>query len=452
MTNQEDRLQPAAASKRKSFRTCLHHVWRHLKAAIFVASCVVILDGYDWLEDLKIDTLQLALPLLLQTDPEFPETYNNEFGSTKVITINDKLYETKFKQSSPLDRYELHNIFEQILENKPKVLAVDLDLSPGPEGSTEGETELYNLLKQAKGTEIVLITPDKVYSDDLINRKVQWMKEMCVYEHIHFGFPYLYSINGVVFKHLRDSDSFANQIYQAAVKQGFSTNKSRKSDSPNTICEDKQFNCFVSAKAPADISPESKLLNYKFLDYIEPFRIAGNLKVNTNKLKEQVVLLGGSYGSTDKYETPVGALAGVYIHAASYYSRVNPVEDLSHVLTYLVEIVVSTVLGVTFYSLARWYRKTHSLLSIVSNLGLQLPLMYIFILIAGYFLRFNLWINPAPLIIGMEIHALLASVEEPYINGTNKLLGIPEIIIKRVFYCGIIFTAWFFIAEEFIKH
>ncbi len=515
----------------------------HFKAAIFVASCVVILNFCHLLDGLDIATFQLAVPQLFKAS-RLPDDYSNKFGSAKVITINDKLYETRFKQSSPLDRCELYDIFEKILSgpNKPKVLAVDLDLSPGPKEITEwgicmmsacdepgkqklidkfkakqkknthlvlildvitdtpkvwtitildekegfiskelnyseneelaielrkketdenriielaksylgftqtkqynvGENELYRLLKLAKGVEIVLVTSDRVYSDDLITRKVQWMEDMCGEEHIRFGLPYLYPVKGVVLKHLSDPKSFAYQICRAA-------SAPNKSGSPKkTICcdEDKQlnsFNRFVSAKASTGLSDKDlKELNFKFLDSIEPIRIPdnGTLSINTEKLKGQVVLLGGSYGSTDKYETPVGTLAGVFLHAASYYSVVNSVWNINKVIEYLLEILMSMVLGVAFYYLACWHWTTGSLHSIVINLVVQLLLMYLFIFLAGKLLLcFNLWIHPAPLIVGMEIHALYAAVVSvgTLFNDKNKLPCIHERIIKWFFGYG----------------
>ncbi len=482
MTNQKNSLQSAKTSKRKGICGCFDRICCHLKAAIFVASCVVILEHGHWLEGLDIATYQLAVPQLFKAPPKLPEDYIKKFGSAKVITINDKLYETKFKQSSPLDRSELYDIVNQILnsENKPKVLAVDLDLSPEPKEITDGETqqynvgenELYSLLRQAKDTEIVLITPVKVYSDDLIDKKVQWIEYMLEKDHIHFGLPYLYSVKGVVLKYLSDSNSFANQIKRAA--------KNGKSDSLKEVhsirCyKGKQLNRFVSAKASTGVSTELKELNYKFLDSVEPIRIADNGLVGdiTNKQTESVVLLGGSYGPTDKYETPVGTLAGVFLHAASYYSVANPV-DVYHVRNYFMEIGVSTLLGAVFCLFARWFWNTRSLLTIIINLVFQLLFMYTFIYLAGILLSFNWWIHPASLIIGMEIHALYCILERKIkknfdcvISFINKYFKCGIAIIEKIpcvkydslpknikcfFYCGIVITSWLFIAEGFFKH
>ncbi len=443
-----------------------HHLGPELKAAIFVASCVVILQDYGWLEDLQIDTLQLAVPQLLKRNPVYPDTYSNEFGSSKVITINDRLYEKNYHQASPLDRQELHKLFSQILlnDNKPSVLAVDLDLSPGPGKETDGEEKLYNLLKQVKGTEIVLITPVKVYSGSLIDKKRKWMEKMCS-PHINFGLPTLYISQGAVLKHRRDSNTFANQICRAAVKQGLASNTGEISQCPISsdsqgICSYKgeKLNPYVNARIETPVEKISKLelLNYKAIDYIEPVPLTkdGGIKITDNKLLMRVVFLGGSYGNSDKYETPAGEIAGVYLHAAGYYSLVNPVKDLNHLSTYILEIVMSTVIGIAFYMLATWYRKTRSLFSIITNIMSQFMLAYAFILLAGHLLSFNMWINPAPLIVGMAIHAELVRTEEPYseVNNTRKLLGIPEIFIKRLFYFGVLLVAWVFIGEDIVHH
>ncbi len=451
MTNQKDSLQSDETSMSKSFRTVrILLLCHHFKAAVFVASCVAILHCCQLLDGLDIATFQLAVPQLFKASG-LPDNSSNKFGSAKVITINDKLYETRFKQSSPLDRHELHDIFKKILENKPKVLAVDLDLSPGPEEITVEETELYNLLKQNNNTEIVLITPVKVYSDDLIAKKVQWMEEMSEEKHIRFGLPYLYSVKGVVLKHLSDSRSFAYQICRVAVKRGSVPNKNGESDSlkvttPFCCDEDKQINRFkrfVSAKASTGVSNKDlEEINYKFLDSVKPirFKVDGELEEDDKKkLTDKVVFLGGSYGPTDKYETPVGTLAGVFLHAASYYSVANPVKPFGHLAGYIMEIVVGMVFGNIFHFLLRWYRRKRSLLSIIGNLVFPLLPMYLFILAAGLLLRINYWISPAPLIVGMAIDALLnVSMGETCseTKDENKLPCIHHEIIKWVFGYG----------------
>ncbi len=452
MTNQKDSLQSDEASKRKGLRTRLHEFWHHLKVAIFVASCVYTLDHYNLLDGLQIPTLQLVRPDIFQK-PTKPGS--NESGSVKVITINDKLYETRFKQSSPLDRCELRKIFEEILNKKPKVLAVDLDLSPGPEGSTEEETALYKLLKQNTDTEIVLITPIKVYSDDLIDKKAQWMEDMCRQEHIHFGLPYLYSVKGVVLKYLSDPRSFAKQINRAASK-GWKSDFSNKK-----ICcnKDKQLNCVVNAMVSSNIFPKLKLINYyDFTDYIERIRIEDI--DNTNRLKGSVVLLGGSYGSTDKYDTLVGTISGIFIHAASYYSVVNPANRLDHVSSYLVEIVMGLVTGVILCFFARNLKPL--LFSIVSNLGFQLLFSYICVFISSILIHYHLWINPTLLIAGIGIHSLLVPSEleleankketQRETKEGKKRLDIRIKNIKCFFYYVITITSWVYIAEEFFEH
>ena len=471
-------MKKAFNNRRQFITYVFHHLVSGFKAAIFVASCVVILGHYHLLDDLEIDVLQLAMPQAYSGSQKLPDKDSNKLDSAKIITIDDELYENTFKQASPLDRDKLREIIEAILDKKPKVLAIDLDLSPSPPIKTENaekedaDVRLKKLLietakkrkENSSGTEIVLITPVKVLTTDSIKRKTEWMREMCD-GGINFGLPYIYSNNGVVVKHLDDFNMFANQIYLSARNQDVHSseghgNKSTAKEHSQRICDysDDELIQFVSKRSSPKVSSKLKLLNYKFINHIERVGKANVKEINEidqEDLAGQVVFLGGSYGVTDKYKTPAGPFDGVYLHAASFYSMVKPTGEFLHVLEYLMEIIMSTILGTLFYMLAGWYRTTRSLFSIATNIGLQPLLMFVFIKIAGYSLLFwNTWLNPATLIVGMEIHAFVESIGEPHteVDDTRRLLGIRERFIKQCFYYGVICIAWYFIAKEMQHH
>ena len=144
----------------------------------------------------------------------------------------------------------------------------------------------------------------------------------------------------------------------------------------------------------------------------------------------------------------------IYLHAGTYFTiHGNKVNELVHIAQYVIEILITPLLGSIFYFAAAYYRKTHSLAAIVLNLVLH-PLIFIsYMLLSGFILYyFNFWLSVS-FIIGMELHAIISGLEEPHvaIDKNRKLLGIPESYIKNAFYFSIIGWSWFILAQEVIS-
>ncbi len=425
---------------------------RILTAALVVVSFVVILDHYSWLEDLKINVMKLAVPAIFLESPELPETYEyrDKSGSAMVFTINDSLYEENFGQVSPLYRKELYSIIDSILKNEPKVLAIDFDLSPGPVNKmnsanwAEAQEMLDELLMKSAGeTNIVLITPVKVRTTGLIQKKIEWMRKICD-ANINFGLPYLYSRQGVVLKYFDNPNTFAWQVASAG------SEKAHK-EQYKTICEytDEGLKQFVNTRMDFDASAGDKLLNFKFTDYIEPMGRAKVEIINKvgRELAGKVVFLGGTYGATDKYETPIGVFAGVYLHGAGFFSISNPIGNSLPILKYLFEIVVCALLGLLFYWMAGWYRESPTSFAILANMGLPVFLFITLSKVAGYVFVFtNTWFNPAILIIGMELFAQFGGLEEPVKEDTN--ISDFKHSLKWIFFGLIVCYAWWLIFFE----
>jgi hypothetical protein len=438
--------------------------YRSLKAALLVVSFSVILGNCGWLDDLNINVIKLAVPTIFLDNPTLPYTYSSrdDSGSAMVFTINDNLYEEEFKHISPLDRKVLYDIVEAILIKNPKVLAIDLDLSPShDDGGNEGgglsaQRALNGLLANyASKTEIILITPVKVKTQGLILEKRKWMRSMCK-SGLHFGLPYLYSRQGVILEYLIDTRTLASQVHRANSSNNNRSESGKEHEKQICDLPDEELDQFISLRMSPIISDLKKSLNFEFTSYIEPM---GRAKVEIidkvgSDLEGRVVFLGGSYGLTDKYETPAGLFAGVYLHAASFFTINTPIHKYYPILKYVLEIILCTILGFIFYRMAAWYRKTLSIMSIVANIGLPVVLMFVFSKIAGVALLFlNVLFNPAILIVGMDLVAQIGGIEEP-IDESNKKRTISKDVdihaflekwARPVLYYLIVSYAWWIV-------
>jgi len=457
------------------------------KASIVVVSVVVILNNFSFLEDLKINVIKLAVPTIFLDNKVLPYSYEHrdEKGSAMVFTINDTLYEDTFKQASPLDRNELYEIIAAILRHKPKVLAIDLDLSPSPikefsESYEVAAQEKLNrlLIENAKTTEIILITPVKVRTEPLVEMKKKWMSMLCDAQ-INFGLPYLYSRQGVVLRYLDDPNTLAWQVASASGLDRENKSRSIK-DHDRTICDHTgdELKKYISTRLDHEVTDESKLLNFEFTDYIEPMGRARVEVINQvgSEMASKVVFLGGSYGRADKYETPAGHFAGVYLHGASLLSIFKSINKFNVVYKYLLEFVFCVFMGFCFYRLAAWYRDSPTVLSVLVNMGLPVVLIVFFSKVAGYaLLSTDIWFNTIALIVGMEILAQFEGIAEP-VKGLVQDVAEPRkgiiVNINRVldpsgeiepslrgknylsllFYGGLVFFSWYLIAKEVLQY
>jgi hypothetical protein len=443
-----------------------------LKAAIFIASVVTILEHYHLLESLQQDNLQLAMPFLTAL-PVGISNADSSDSTIKAILIDDLTYENRFRQQSPLDRTELADIIQKILVQQPSVLVIDLDLSPAPLDKTSptatvaaaetsisapikwsaAENALYSLLKQQRWqstTEIVLTTPMPVFDPSLAKAKAEWMSEMCKAgglgpARIRFALPDIPVVNGMPLSYDSSNHAMAYQVSQAALKTG----------SPNVVCASEDLTQYTRKHVarPAGVTIVKDLLNYRFASTIDTYDITeacGGDDCSKAQPGNSVVFFGGSYSPADTYSTPVGVLSGAILHAGGYYSITQPIQKTHVLLAYLLDILMGCTLGIIIYKLASLYRNERSLGSIAMNLAVQPLFPYLMVVMSGLMLaHFNLWLNPAPMIFGMAIHAGLVRIEEPYVEDVAdlKLLGIPEIRIKQVIYCAVVLLAWVFLAQ-----
>lgn len=147
-------------------------------------------------------------------------------------------------------------------------------------------------------------------------------------------------------------------------------------------------------------------------------------------LERQVVFLGD-----DQYVTRVlhfDQRPLVDFHAAVYYSNLHGARSLRHVAAFFLDVVLGTVLGILFGRLWAWYSRArmamdqtvatslpgmvtkapsylHARGVLLMNLILQMALTSGMFVVAYALLRFDVWINPLPLVLGMSIKGLLAS-------------------------------------------
>jgi hypothetical protein len=272
------------------------------------------------------------------------------------------------------------------------------------------------------------------------------MQKMCT-ANIRFGLPDIPVVGGTALTYDSRPAALAAEVARAA--SGLPGTHSICAQTADLISHTHKY-----AGPQVDEQPRTELLNYRFAQAIMPRDLAEACPADNcsgEGLAGSVVFFGGRYSSTDSYNTPVGVLSGAMLHAGSFYSINQPIGKTSHVVSYLLDIAMGCVLGLIIFKLASMYRNERSLASILMNLTIQPLFPYLMIVASGALLaRWNLWLNPAPMIFGMAIHAGLVRIEEPYVEDVSdqRLFGISERRIKQFIYCAVVLMAWRYLYLE----
>ncbi|VAX16088.1 hypothetical protein MNBD_NITROSPINAE02-81 [hydrothermal vent metagenome] len=385
-------------------------------ASLFVASATFLITERGFFEFPEYLTLSMISVGEGRSEPRA----NNGPIPLKVVLITDLSYESDFNQSSPLDRKKLKEMFEGILERKPRVLAVDLDLSPSG-NLTNDQTDLDNLLKnyqKKEGANIVLISPMPVVSPSLLSEKVAWMKEMCDAQ-ITFAYPDVYSHLDVVMKYMEFTPTLGNEAFRLSKldkTDGDEEGKAKNNYVHSSVCDrllkrnDDNF-LRKNGENRYENLTQKELLNLKVINSksYSDMRIIHVLDLNRidwerNISNDDIIFVGGSWGLRDKYITPaIRDIPGAFIHAATFYSNLNPVSDIKPLQGFIVDFIIGMALGIIFLKTYNWYCNKLTIISMLTNFGLPILIMVAMLWLAQISLQFNLWIHPGPMLAGVYV-------------------------------------------------
>ena len=166
----------------KHFWECIVEELRHTcMSALFVTAIVTIahdqlglFNAIDVFAFLAIGNRVAGLENAVS-----PPTCSTSSGVC-VIWIDQKAYETDYSARSPLNRCKLYDDLQKIYQRNPKLLVIDLDLSPAlwlmrlgsadPEHQAECQRALYSLI-ETSSAQTVLMSPFRVLKDHVRKRK-----------------------------------------------------------------------------------------------------------------------------------------------------------------------------------------------------------------------------------------------------------------------------------------
>ncbi len=380
--------------------------------------------------------------------------------SPVLVVISDAEYAQYFSSTSPMDRAVLATALSVLIDKRPSTLVVDIDLSP--DAATvrgRGQSLLDDKLDYAldHGVQLVLTTPVAATNAWTMS----WMRTRCQHGVI-FAFPDLKKVNGRVINFPNSYPSigvvakaFMGTRPDAASRARHATSASRSAGRiPSTgevlagaqqgsICESirrddaAQVDIAMLARLTwADAMHES-LIPIDYSRIFDSMRfteaLAGAAPID---LTGRVVFFGAS---RDAPLTPNGELPGAQIHASVALTEVR---NGSHLQSYLIEILIGTVVGLTVAgmwqrlhgALERWRdrkRNPKAVFGLSSHLiafaawGAGIVTVCVLALVLIVRLSMSLWsagtwLNPATLVVGMLIDGILSARNHAHVDSHSE--------------------------------
>lgn len=449
-----------------------HETNKMFQGALLVASIIVIIKGWGWLDRIQNSTLSA---LGTRYAAEFQD--NTELVDKVVfLRIDQTSYERDFNQQSPLSRKKLSALLMALVGlaegERPEVVAIDLDLSPGPNlklcerpQSDEAQrlcneqSELNDaLLELADTTEVVLITPQPVATPAARRAKARWVKSLIGNPNIHFGLPYISSHDGLVIKYDDEPSAFAHVICKAWHEADGGSNycdmsaKAWKKIGGGSVTPDKlrevlsgKENQLLAAPIESDIEVGAiELLidrgfstgirqhigssgladyfqhpfNYRYLAGLQNRVVtvgsaSGGIHLPKQRdFSGKILMVGGDYGVGDRYLLPGMVLAGSQVHLAAFLSIRESLTVPPKFVDYLAEIGFGILIGLALTYLLENYHHNRNVLWLAGNVVGLIAMPIGLAWISLYLLFFaGLWLDPGPLFLGMMIHLLYERFE-----------------------------------------
>jgi len=428
-----------------------HHLIHHFAVALVLASAVLILEHHGMLN--WLDSLSLRTVGTLHTIDADPNKLNPKDAPISLL-IGDDYFEGAFRQESPLDRRELTRLIGRILQERPAVLAIDLDLSPGPVGSpgNAGQNELDALLIHFARSEkqpIVLTIPFPVASNELFTVKHTWLLKMCN-AGISLAYPHIVLSQGLVMRYAFRQPSLG--IVASGSSGNVSTNLCQNvlAGPDKSLFLSKAF-AIESALTVDDLRAQ-RPISADYLRHASALQRViqwKGLESTVKGLRDRPVFLGSQFDSRDEFLTPFGPLKGTVVHAATFFSERRPTYAVTHGVAVLLDLIFGVIAGFLFGAV---WKKTNAEAAVLdaggasfrnwfvargwlmAAFGLLLLWLTMLFYASAWLLTHDLWNNPGPMIGGVFVKTLLASrigLRDSAHHGESGSVGAKKAFLLR---------------------
>jgi hypothetical protein len=415
--------EPAGRSLvRRLADAVMHHACMHWPAAIFVAAAVAFIHHeFGWLDAIDRYAYLVLGHLSSQQPIRSPDTV--------LVRIDGPTHASVYRDRSPLDRCQLEQHLGLIYDADPRLLVVDLDLSPALwlHGAAETERErrcesaLYQLIDR-HGAKTILMEPIP-FGEARAGLPEGFLKDRCEWKknrraaRVLFGNPEIIIESGLVVRSIAEPDSLARL---AVCRAGAPPGSDKCSDRNETECE-----CLCEIPHHGT-GAHSKMLDFRLV----PKEIVLGDLIGTAPeyelsavLNDKVVFLGATYGFQDRFLTLQDEKYGVELHALAFLSEGRGINDLhdrwGQLFKLLLDVLVAFVFGAMISRIWRSYLQAHAsessrkresaFLYVLLLLGSLVFVLLVVLWSALQLLMYwGIWLSPVPIALGMLIESFAA--------------------------------------------
>lgn len=384
-----------------------------------------------------------------------------------VVLLPDILYETYLKRDlhdapeGEMPRF-IH-ILQWLAAAKPKLIALDFDLSrQSTTAKFLRESPIFMMQPW------LWIHPKPVASPELRNENLRWMSAQCAAanNNLDFVFPTLLANGRYVTDYYRGGNGFAEaikskvfdleehnsdltgshaglcsllktdvekhrvrQLLRSMTKNNLwygllEESKSERAQSselePNRI-DFRQTENLLQIDLNCDDSEENGCQNLlkQQLNRTGPAKAGGSkqnpLSLLTQSVSNHILIVGGSYGTGDKYDTPIGSLDGATIHALAALTALNTRENeiMEKAFPLIFDVILGIATAYVFAIIWGYHAQARAEGSYVKSLGFYIidVLTLLFFLamaawLSDFLLQRNMWLNPIAVILGVYYDSL----------------------------------------------
>ena len=419
--------------------------WR---VVLLVPALIVLAKAYWPAMYLRVEdtALQIAAPMIPQGSAEASWTAPRPpLAIPAVLLIDDEAFEGRFRERSPLDRGELAALLDEIRGQAPRLLVVDLDLSPGPAPTADedrAQAVLDGALKAHAPGRLLLATPLPARSYELAQRRLQWMHDLCS-AGVRFAHTALFHSGSYVLRYDPTLPSLGPLAARMASvqKEGriaepepcelvagemsdierAAADADRRDGAPvdRTVLGTAYFlqappgaAYYVDNEQARQLAP----LNFGYERFVRRHCLSGSAagedcpSFGDGALRDHVVFLGGAWGQEDLHPTPTGRREGVMLHAAAFHSEQVPVSDrfrpLATAAEFVLGLIVAFVLGSVWSGYFRaLYGGPQTVQRIAARYAyaalaslLVLGTLWLIAQSSGWLMQHGVWLDPLPLL------------------------------------------------------
>ncbi|MDC8770235.1 CHASE2 domain-containing protein [Roseateles albus] len=250
-----------------------------------------------------------------------------------VIGIDDAEHRNIFQQRSPLDPDKLRELFDALQSAPPKVLAIDLDLSPAAPDEWPARRRLFDSLqKLSRLTQLVMVCPQGYTGGDPGALDQDWLALFG--SEVQFASPDL-SENGLYFDR-----------GQGLTPLGVAAAELSREPIQAQLAEAKDWHAACLGARSSAHGPELRVIRPAAVESLN----FSQALLKPDALAGRLVLLGGKWGSGDQFllRGQSESFYGVGLHAWVAATELAPLFEPSKVAELVIEVLVGLLSGLYF--------------------------------------------------------------------------------------------------------